>query len=140
VIQFALRCENDHRFDGWFRSADAFEALNGAGLVACAVCGSAKVEKALMAPRVQASRDKSDAPLAAPPSAAEQAIAALKKRIEKYSDYVGENFVREARDMHAGLVAERPIHGEARAEEARQLIEEGVPVVPLPFRPGRKTN
>ena len=96
-----------------------------------------------MAPRVRDSRKKAaepEQPLSAPSNPAEQAMAALKKQIEDNSEYVGMNFAREARDMHDGLTPERAIHGEANAEEARKLLEDGVPVAPLPFVPKRKTN
>jgi hypothetical protein len=67
-------------------------------------------------------------------------MAALRRHIESTSDYVGLNFAAEARRMHAGDAPERPIYGETRGDEARKLIEEGVPVAPLPFLPTRKTN
>lgn len=145
MIQFSLRCDRGHRFDSWFQTAAAYDKLAAAGMVACSVCGSTAVEKALMAPSVRASRDKPAAsppgrPLSAPASAAEQAMAELKRRIETNSEYVGMNFAREARDIHEGIAPERAIHGEAHADEARRLIEDGVPVAPLPFRPGRKSN
>ncbi len=143
MIQFSLRCNRDHRFDSWFQSAAAFDRLNAAGMVSCAVCGSGSVEKALMAPRVRDSKTSGAAkerPLSGPPSAAEQAMAALKRQIEENSEYVGLNFAREARDIHAGDAPERPIHGEARPDEAKKLIEDGLPVSPLPFQIGRKSN
>lgn len=145
MIQFTLRCDNDHRFDSWFQSAAAFDKLKSSGMVACAVCGSANVDKAVMAPNVRASRSKAAQPspegaLTNAPNPAEQALAALKKKVEENSEYVGMNFVREARDIHDGLAPERPIYGEAKPDEARKLIEDGVPVAPLPFVPGRKSN
>lgn len=150
MIQFTLKCDQDHRFDSWFQSTDAFNKLKATGMVTCAVCGSAKVEKAIMAPRVQASRSKAAVPAvegpaqasagALEPSAAEQALAQLKKQVEDNSEYVGMNFAREARDMHDGIAPERAIYGEAKPEEAKKLIEDGVPVAPLPFVPGRKAN
>ena len=100
-----------------------------------------------MAPRVVTSREKSaekpsekPTPLSSPASTAEQALVALKKRIDEHSEYVGNNFVREARDIHDGLAPERLIHGEARPEEARKLLEDGVPVAPLPFVARQKSN
>ncbi|KIC09886.1 hypothetical protein RA19_14105 [Leisingera sp. ANG-M1] len=78
--------------------------------------------------------------LSRPSGEVEQAIADLRKKVEENSDYVGDGFVQEARAMHLGEAPERAIHGEARLEDARELIEEGVPVMPLPFRPGRKSN
>lgn len=137
MIQFSLKCDKDHRFDSWFQSADAFDKLLAAGMVSCAVCGSSHVEKALMAPKVRDSKKRS-APH--PPDIREQALAELKKQVEQNSEYVGMNFAREARDIHEGITPERSIYGEARPEDAKKLIEDGIPVAPLPFVPGRKSN
>lgn len=146
MIQYTLKCSNDHRFDSWFQSAEGFDKLKAAGMVTCAVCGDTQVEKAIMAPRVRpartaAAREKApETPLSAPASPAEQAMAELKKKVEENSDYVGNKFAQEARSMHLGETPERAIYGEAKIEEAKSLIEDGVPVVPLPFTPGRKSN
>ncbi|MCZ4353007.1 DUF1178 family protein [Roseovarius aestuarii] len=161
MIKFTLKCAENHRFDSWFQSADAYEKLAKAGMINCAVCNSTSVEKSIMAPNVQASRSKSTggpaptdiatpvAPstpsvghgaLTAPASPAEQALAQLRRKVEENSEYVGMDFAREARNMHDGTAPERAIYGEARVEDARQLIEDGIPVTPLPFRPGRKSN
>lgn len=145
MIQFTLKCAQGHRFDSWFQSAAAYDKLGAAGMVACAICGETRVEKALMAPRLGTARDPVETapapgPLSAPASPAEQALAELRRKIEANADYVGADFATEARAMHAGTSPERPIWGEARADEARRLIEDGVPVAPLPFVPARKTN
>lgn len=151
MIQYALKCAEGHVFDSWFQSADAYDKLAAAGMVQCAICGSTRVEKAMMAPRVRPGREAAAAPqaepqqaperpLSQPASAAEQALAELRRKVEESSDYVGMNFAAEARAMHQGEAPERPIYGEAKAEDARALIEEGVPVTPLPFLPNRKTN
>jgi len=176
MIQYALKCSNDHRFDSWFQSAEAFDKLQSRGLVSCSHCGSTEVTKAIMAPRVQsgrkveaakkeaaaraakASADQAQAPatqagpaapqpgaapapsLSTPANEQERALAELKKQVEANSEYVGDSFVDEARAMHVGDAPERAIHGEAKLDEAKQLIDDGVPVVPLPFRPGRKAN
>jgi hypothetical protein len=146
MIQFSLKCSNDHRFDSWFQSSAAYDKLERAGMVTCAVCGVASVSKAVMAPRVRPARDAAPAPVpataptTAPAHPGEQALAALKKHIEANSDYVGKDFVREARAIHDGTAPERAIYGEARPEDARRLIEDGVPIAPLPFVPRRKTN
>ncbi|TCO71193.1 DUF1178 family protein [Rhodovulum euryhalinum] len=144
MIRYSLDCAEGHRFESWFQSADAFDTLLAAGMVSCAVCGCTKVGKGLMAPSVATERDapgaQSTRPLSRPASPAEQALADLRRRIEAESDYVGPRFAQEARDMHAGLTPHRTIHGEARLDEAKQLIEDGVPIAPLPFTPGRKTN
>ena len=145
MIRYAIKCSADHTFDSWFQSATAFEALRGAGHVSCPNCGSTTVEKGLMAPAVRLSEAAvmpavPDRPLEAPGTDVEAALAALRRQIEANSDYVGLNFAAEARRIHAGEAPERSIYGEARADEARALIEDGVPVAPLPFVPGRKTN
>lgn len=137
MIHYSLKCADGHSFDSWFQSADAYDRLAAAGHVACAVCGSVRVDKALMAPRVST---KAEAPLSAPRSPAEQALDRLRRHVEENSDYVGRDFAREARAMHLGEVPDRPIWGEARGDEAKALIEDGIPVAPLPFMPSRKSN
>lgn len=135
MIRYSLRCANDHGFDSWFRSADAFDALSRRGDVQCPDCGSADVAKALMAPRVGPSATKpKDAPSPA------ELVAALRREVEKNSDYVGTRFATEARAIHEGTSPRRAIWGEAHRDEARQLVEDGVPVAPLPFLPQRKMN
>lgn len=148
MIRYSLRCAADHGFESWFAGADAFATLLSAGQLACPVCGASEIRKDLMAPAVRharkaamtaaGSQDRPD--LSAPASALEAEIAALRRQIEANSDYVGVNFVTEARRMHAGDTPSRPIHGEAKPEEARQMIEDGLPVAPLPFLPARKVN
>jgi hypothetical protein len=133
MIRYDLTCDRDHPFDGWFASAAGFDAMRLAGQVACVVCGSAKVEKALMAPAVTPG-------LTAPRNTAEQALAALRSKVEAESEYVGQNFASEARAIHAGDAPERAIYGEAKFEEAKALLADGVPVAPLPFTPTRKAH
>lgn len=141
MIQYALKCAEGHSFDSWFQSARAFDKLMQSGMISCAVCGGTDVEKAIMAPSVRNARTDKDArALSTPANPAEQALAELRKKIEKNSDYVGMNFAAEARAMHEGTAPERSIYGEAKADEARKLVEDGVPVAPLPFTPNRKTN
>ncbi len=135
MIRYTLKCTADHGFDSWFQSAAAYESLALAGHVACPVCGVTSVEKALMAPRVATSEA-----LSTPQNDREKALADLRRKVEENSEYVGVNFVAEARKMHEGTVPERSIYGEAKPEEAIKLLEEGVPVAPLPFMPARKTN
>lgn len=146
MIRFALKCEHDHRFESWFQSNDAFDTLFARDLVTCPDCGSASVSKELMAPTVRASRSASvpvEAPQAmtnAPEPEVAEAIKKLKAHVEKNSDYVGDRFATEARAMHDGDKPHRPIHGEAKPDEARKLIEDGIPALPLPFVPRQKTN
>ena len=136
MIRYALRCAEGHEFDGWFRSSEGYDQMRAAGQVACSVCGSRDVAKALMAPAVPAETPA----LTAPRSPAERALERLRRHIEANSDYVGLGFADEARAMHEGRAPTRAIHGEARPADARKLIEDGVPVAPLPFRPRQKTN
>ena len=144
MIRYALSCKDGHAFESWFKSASAYDALAAAGHVACPVCGSAAVEKALMTPALRPTRAAeatAERPaLTAPSTPVEEALTALQRQIEEISEYGGMNFAAEARRIHAGAAPERAIHGEARAEEAKKLIEEGVPVAPLPFLPARKVN
>lgn len=149
MIRYALSCQNDHQFDSWFQSAAAFDALRAAGHVTCAICGSADVLKSLMAPAVGNAtlRNADDSTgqagrpdLRAPASPVEQALARMRAEIEENSEYVGLNFAAEARAIHDGDAPERAIYGEARFDEARKLLEDGVPVAPLPFMPQRRTN
>jgi len=150
MIRYALRCRDGHSFESWFRSAAAFESLAAAGHVVCPDCGTTEVRKALMAPQVRPARKAAAEtapaapeprrPLSEPASAREAALAELRRQVEERSEYVGLQFAAEARRIHAGEAPERLIHGEAKAEEARALIEEGVPVAPLPFLPARRAN
>jgi hypothetical protein len=146
MIRYTLKCADEHEFESWFQSASAYDALQATSQVTCPVCTSSKVEKLLMAPAVRPARAAESAAavprpnLAEPSTEIEQAIAAFKAQIEAKSEYVGVNFVTEARKMHLGEAPERSIYGEAKPDEARKLIEDGVPVAPLPFLPKRNAN
>ncbi|MGJ8623950.1 MAG: DUF1178 family protein [Yoonia sp.] len=134
MIRFHLKCDQDHQFESWFQSGAAFDKLVKAGMVSCTTCGSTQVSKSVMAPAVSTSSEITA------PKPTEAAIAALRAKVESTSDYVGGGFAKEARDMHDGLVPERPIYGEANLKDAKRLVEDGIPVVPLPFMPRKKTN
>lgn len=142
MIRYALKCPDGHGFESWFKSVSAFDSLAAQGHVSCPVCGSTGIEKSLMAPAV-AARDAdvpAPRPLSAPANPMEEALAALRRQVEENSEYVGLNFAAEARRIHVGEAPERAIYGEARPDEAKKLVEDGVPVAPLPFLPARKTN
>ncbi|MGB8402411.1 DUF1178 family protein [Bradyrhizobium sp.] len=157
MIRYNLRCERGHAFESWFQSSSAYEAQEKRKLVNCPVCGSAKVERAIMAPQI-VSRKGRENPVPAPVAPADTAtteVAAqgstpllmaqerelraklkeLRDHIVKNADNVGERFPNEARKMHYGDIEHRPIYGEASPDEARALIEEGVEVSPLPVLP-----
>ncbi len=165
MIRYALRCERGHTFESWFQDSAAFDAQVKRKLVSCPACESVKVEKAIMAPRVVAKkgRDKGreraepatavpEAPTPAPTPAEIPAatptpllmaqerelrakLKELRDHIVKNADNVGERFPNEARKMHYGDIEHRPIYGEASPEEARELVDEGIDVSPLPVLP-----
>ena len=151
MISYTLKCDAGHSFDSWFQSAAAFDKLVKAGQLSCAQCGSGKVTKAIMAPRLSKGSpaqvpDQAQAPanaapvLRAPDTEVRKALETLRRKVEENSDYVGDRFVSEARAMHLGDKPERSIYGEARLDQARELIEDGVPLMPLPFRPKQKLS
>ena len=140
MIRFSMKCNNDHSFDSWFQSSEAFEKLANSGMLSCIHCGDINISKSLMAPKVTTKKIKERPSLTTPKGDIEKALAKLKSEVEKNSDYVGMNFATEARAMYDGDQPSRSIYGEAKPEEAKALIEDGVPVTPLPFMPKRKIN
>jgi hypothetical protein len=145
MIRYALNCDQNHQFESWFQSATAFEKLQTAGMISCAECGSINVAKDLMAPAVRPGRAlqakaETRPTLSGPASADELALTAMRREVEANSEYVGMKFASEARAIHLGDAPDRSIYGEARIEDARRLIEDGVQVAPLPFLPRRKAN
>jgi len=158
MIRYALHCKHGHAFESWFQSSSAFDSQLKRKLVACPVCESTKVEKAIMAPQIVSKKGRESAvPVPAPVPAPEAAPGAqplgpqslvmaqerelraklkeLRDHIVKNADNVGERFPNEARKMHYGEIEHRPIYGDASPEEARALIDEGVEVSPLPVLP-----
>ncbi|KKB78378.1 hypothetical protein VW35_12165 [Devosia soli] len=134
MIQYALQCSNGHRFDAWFKSAAAYEEQQNRGIVTCAVCGEAKIEKAPMAPAV-ARTDNPRIPLsAAHPDAIKfrEMLREYRKKVVTEADYVGERFAEEARKIHFEEAEARGIYGEATRDEVMGLIEDGVDFLPLP--------
>ena len=158
MIRYALACNKAHPFESWFPSSEAFDAQRAQGFVTCPVCGSAKVEKQVMAPSV-ARTDKAPAPAetsaptqpsAEPPSLQpvallsehEQAFRAMLKAVRAHvtqnADDVGSGFAEEARKIHYGEIEHRPIYGEASPVETKALLEEGIEVHPLPIVPDER--
>lgn len=126
MIVFDLRCEDSGDvFEGWFQSGADFDDQSARGLVQCPVCRSSKIVKAPMAPRVPSKSAGDAAPLAK--------LAAIQSAILKDPEWVGDRFADEARAIHVGESEARPVHGNATAAEARALVDEGVPVAPLPL-------
>jgi hypothetical protein len=123
MIRYALTCANDDQFEGWFSSSADYDDQENRGLISCPVCGSVEVRKAPMAPAVARSR-RDDNPA--------EIAAKVRAHIREKFDYVGDGFADEARAIHEGDAPDRPIWGEATPEEAKSMVEEGLPVAPLP--------
>ncbi len=157
MIHYALRCDNGHGFESWFADSAAFDKQARRGLVTCPHCGSAKVEKAIMAPRIAGGRKRravDEAPEIAPAAPlAEKAPVAmispqeqefraklkeLREHIVKNADDVGQKFPEEARKMHYGETEHRSIYGVASPEDARELAEEGIEFLPVPILPDER--
>jgi hypothetical protein len=159
MIRYALICRQGHEFESWFQDSAAYDKQAKRGLVSCPLCGSAKVEKAIMAPRLSATAKRRSkaieapetAPEAAPASAPapvamispqEQEIRAKLKEfrdhLTKNADNVGAKFPEEARKMHYGEIEHRSIYGVASPEEAKELSEEGIEFHPLPSLPDER--
>ena len=149
MIKYALVCEQRHEFESWFPSSAAYDKQAKRGLVSCPACGSVKVEKAIMAPRLSGTRkrkkDSTEAPAASPVamlSPQEQELRTklkeLRDTITKNADYVGPKFPEEARKMHYGETEHRSIYGEASLEAAKELHDEGIELHALPVLPDEK--
>jgi hypothetical protein len=136
MIRYSLKCDHTHEFEAWFRSSVVYDEQRQAGNVACVVCGSTEVEKAVMAPAVANASKQSERVepnLTKPNSPAEAMLAEMRRKVESTSDYVGREFATEARKIHDSRTDKRAIWGEASLEDARALKEDGVPVAPIPW-------
>mgnify|MGYP003534472277 FL=1 len=132
-----LHCRSEHVFEGWFASEEDFQSQLGKGLVQCPLCGDDQIQKRLSAPRLNLRASASASAQAPPPqlpSDASQAAAWLQRMRQAVaqSEDVGERFTEEARKMHWGEADQRPIRGQANIDQTLQLLEEGIPVLPLP--------
>jgi hypothetical protein len=158
VIRYALSCDKGHGFESWFQNSAAYDKQVKRGLVSCPLCGSAKVEKAIMAPRL-ARTDKSS-PIAAPVEESMPAptpepatpvamispqerefrkkLKELREHLTANADNVGTKFPEEARKMHYGETEHRSIYGEASPQDAKALHEEGIEFHPLPVLPDER--
>lgn len=154
MIKYRLRCARGHEFETWFASGEAYDTLAKRHALTCATCGSAKVEKAIMAPRVARTRARGGerAPAQVPAGGAVEragdaaerramraALAELRQTVIENADYVGPKFAEEARRIHEEDAPARGIYGEASIQEARELLDEGIAILPLPPAP-EKSN
>jgi len=157
MIRYSLRCKKGHEFEAWFRSGADYD--NGVGS-ACPMCGSKKVEKALMAPalarsanvgkpeksekpetsaKLEASKTPDRVTLAAAPDprlkAMREALKEIRRHVVENAEHVGPRFAEEARKIHYDEIEPRAIYGEATGEEAQALADEGIEFQPLPTLP-----
>ena len=136
MITYSLACDNHHKFDAWFRSAEAYDEQHGRGIVTCPVCGSLKVDKALMAPALRMTSDKISLSTGHPmQSEIRDFLRAMRKKVTSEADYVGDKFAEEARKIHFKESDPRGIYGEATRDEVAELLDEGVDFLPLPQLP-----
>jgi hypothetical protein len=159
MIRYALICDRRHEFEAWFNNSADYDRQAKRGLVACPVCESTKVDKAIMAPAISRARKRIPAPIAAPEASAPAAPSAgtapvamlspqekevraklkeLRDHLTKNADNVGKKFPEEARKMHYGDIEHRSIYGEASADDAKKMLEEGIEFHPLPVLPDDK--
>lgn len=138
MIRYALTCDKGHGFEGWFGSSSDFDAQSESGLVTCPVCGTASVNRALMAPALSTGRRKDKQSRLMMDQAQQVAISKIREMVSTIranAEDVGEKFPEEARKIHYGEADARGLIGRATVEEARALIEEGIDVAPLPILP-----
>lgn len=127
MIRYSLACVGEHEFEAWFSDSKAYDRQRKRKLIECPKCGSTEVSKRIMAPTVRSSDRAVPAEVAAAKVAAE-----IRQHIETTHDYVGDKFADEARSMYYGETETRPVWGEVTPEVAQELVEEGVPALPLP--------
>jgi len=156
MIVFTLRCSDGHEFETWFRDGATYERQARKGLVSCPQCGSAEVEKAVMAPRLGRSTKFDPVPQEArpsppaeapasppaeipdrPPTPAEfrRALQVLRSYVETNCENVGKGFADEARRIHKGEAKARGIYGDATPAEAEKLAEDGIEIAAIPWVP-----
>ncbi|MFP6713204.1 MAG: DUF1178 family protein [Rhodospirillales bacterium] len=146
MILYDLRCSQGHKFEAWFKDSGSYDKQAKRGDVECPVCSDTSVEKAIMAPRLSSSTRKKglehDTPISRGPHSDERAsevareildvVGKVQRHVEENCDYVGDKFADEARAIHHGDSEERGIYGEATKSEVEDLLDEDIPVMPVP--------
>lgn len=142
MIRYALICEAEHGFEGWFGSSADYDDQHARGLLECPMCGTTAVRKQIMAPAVAGTRKtvQDEAPAGVSREMMMQAMGRIRRHVEETFDDVGDAFAKEARAIHEGKAEDRGIYGQATPKEVRDLLEDGVPVAPLPPDPLKKTE
>jgi hypothetical protein len=142
MIKYALACDHDHAFEGWFGSSSDYDDQAARGFLECPLCASKTVRKQIMTPAVAGTKAQKSAP---EPSAQMRemmmtAMGEVRRQVEENFDYVGDSFAKEARDIHDGKSEERGIYGEASPKEVKALVEDGIKIAPLPPASPKKTE
>ena len=145
MIRYALVCDQEHAFEGWFARSSDFDAQLAGGRLECPICSSRTVRKQIMSPSVAGTKKRGEPATTSPAPAGRremmmEAMAHVRRHVEDNFDYVGDTFAREARAIHEGRSDDRGIYGEATPAEVKGLVEDGVPVAPLPPEPAKKTD
>lgn len=145
MIKFSLRCNGEHNFDSWFKSNEAFDKLGASGLLSCPICGSSEVKKNVMTPQVQSSSThakeiENQPSFSAPSPPADLMMQKLRNLINTRFENVGDRFVTEVRAMNAGEIPKRSVIGDTSLNDAIELLDDGIPVVPVPWLDKRKSN
>jgi hypothetical protein len=140
MIRYALICEHAHEFEGWFGSSGDFDDQQARGLMECPVCASKDVRKQIMAPAVMGARRTVQDEAGSSQAMMLEAMGRIRRHVEENFDDVGDTFAKEARAIHEGKSEVRGIYGQATPAEVRDLVDDGVPVAPLPPEPPKKTE
>ena len=141
MIRYALLCEHEHEFEGWFGASADFDDQQARGLLECPLCGSKAVRKAIMAPAVAGTKRRGqNEPAAQNHAMMMEAMGRIRRHVEDNFDDVGDAFASEARAIHEGRAEDRGIYGQATSAEVRDLVEDGVPIAPLPPEPRKKSE
>lgn len=140
MIRYALICEHAHEFEGWFGSSSDYDDQQARGLLDCPICASKAVRKQIMAPAVAGTRRTVQDEGGSTRSMMLEAMGRLRQHVEENFDDVGDSFAKEARAIHEGKSELRGIYGQATPTEVKALVEDGVPVAPLPPEPPKKTE
>ena len=141
MIRYALLCEHEHAFEGWFSASGDFDDQQARGLIECPVCASKAVRKAIMAPAIAGTKKRKGNLAPVPDQAVMmEAMGRLRRHVEENFDDVGDAFATEARAIHEGRSEDRGIYGQATPREVRELVEDGVPVAQMPPEPRKKSE
>ncbi|WP_374348858.1 DUF1178 family protein [Phenylobacterium sp.] len=137
MIKYALACEHGHGFEGWFGSSSDYDDQQARGLLECPVCATKAVSKQIMAPAVAGTKRTTPDLKPEARQMMMEALGQVRRHVEENFDYVGDSFAREARAIHEGKSEDRGIYGEASPQEIRKLVDDGVPIAPLPPDPAK---